>query len=264
MQESITFNKILEIFHDYEKNSGSPKQNIKGIFVVGSIILNKYISGWSDIDLIALVDKPTKSDFDYLENFNKKIIENTKINKSSIAILPYNLISQALKNPAMASRYMRYMQSFLKSYPNIKNRTIYIDKKAEIECLSIEQESLIDPTSSVIYSTNYYFNYLSKSENWNDKKTSLRRLIKVCLVLIQQINFLLEKKFFHDYDEALSYYINQKKIKPINIDHLMAMYNLRFKWDAVSNDNLSSQDVEKVWEIYLNLEEQYYAHFNNA
>jgi hypothetical protein len=245
----------------YFQEKGLPPEGIIGIVIEGSIPKGYYVEGWSDLDLVCLCEKPLKEDFSYIENLNNYLIEKTGGLKSGIAILNYKNYIKSCQNAKVASMNARYVKSFLYSYYPLEKRIFYKKPGFEMPTLSKDIEKQMDPSADVIHTVSYAYKFLGETKNWHNKKSITRKLIKMSIAIMVDINYLYEKKFIHNYEEAINFF--KKNNIDLDINSLEKWFSKRFIWKEINDGDIADSEIIELQKLFFNLEEKYYDIYNN-
>lgn len=258
----MKIDQIRSIVDAYFKEKGFPPQNIVGLVIEGSIPKGDYIDGWSDLDLVCLYDQPNQKDFLYMEDLNNYLIEKSGGLKSGIASLNYNSFIKSCEDVKTASMNIRFVKSFLYSYYPLSERIFYCKPGYTIPVLPRNIEEKVDATADVIYTVTYAYKFLAEAKNWQNKKSLTRKLIKMSISIIVDIDYLFEKKFIHNYAEAVKAFNTYKGDLDISI--LEKWFDKRFTWKDVKETDIPDNEIHQLQQLFFSLERKYYAIYNDG
>lgn len=213
--------------------------------LIGSIPDKKYIPGWSDIDLICLVDKP------HLEFFTKISVLERAINKitgvkTGIEVVNYENIKSATQNSKLAENFVKYMKNFYQKIDNEK--VLFLRKDMELPFFN---KKVVSNTSLVVHTlqTLALMNkFMKDRKTFENRKDSLRKIVKNILFLMQSYLLIKDNLFEDDYEEVIKTYC--KSYPKLNCEMLSKYFTNRYIWKDTKDANINKDQIDNLWSLF--------------
>lgn len=224
------------------------------LLIIGSIVRQEFISGWSDIDLILLAENFSSDYLKIIAALKEKIKKETNL-KTGIALFPYHELLSSICNIRLAQPFFVYAKNFTRDSQIIKDNPVYLKTGYSIPLFNPQDLEKI-PIDFYIFKTNeYMINYLSSGKNLRNKKAVLRKIIKNTLFLMQVYLLKKERIIDHDFTKIIEDFAHYSTI---NIDKLIKSYNKRTIWESLYNKDILNEEIEDNWIIFKSIFRQIY------
>ena len=223
--------------------------------VIGSISRQQYIEGWSDIDLVVILNSMDLPVLMALHDISSAINNQTGI-KTGIDISYSSSISNALENRSKAANQIKFLKQFHESYADIlKTSIIHESNEYTIPIVNCEFFTNLDISKYVQNIENDITKIFTATDVNMNKKYILRKLIKNSLLLMQTKILVNNGRLISDFDLVIKDYV---EIIPNNIDFspLQNSYDRRLNWGNLMENQIEIKEINENLKILSKLIDQ--------
>lgn len=212
--------------------------------LIGSIPENKYIPGWSDIDLICLADNPDLEFFTRIASLEQEINSFTGV-KTGIEVVDYKNLTKATIHPVLAENFVKYIKNFYEKVD--KAKVLFLKNGNVLPFFDDNVVSKISLTVHTLQTVNYMNKYL-KTTSKEKQKEVIRKIIKNILFVMQSYLLIKHNLFVEDYELVIKEYsIYNPKLDYGIIDQY---FKNRHSWNAIRDKEISDQDISACWNLF--------------
>lgn len=240
---------LLEKNDEYLKIKLNP--NFIGLLCNGSLASGEYIEGWSDIDLLVVIDKPEPSLLNSLSEIEKYLTRETQV-KCGVSTVEYEILISAEKEKNLSQIY-KYVESFDPSTKRYKNGVISWKNEFYKPNYKHDYFKKIDcrPYVQVIWDS------LTKAytpENiLKNKKYLLRKIFKN-IYFLMKLRLMLKKNNFNNEIEYV-YKVYSENYDEVSFGEFKHILQIRNSWIDLQENDIQFDQIAKLWNEFIQLYE---------
>ncbi len=216
------------------------------LIVVGSIAGNNFIPGWSDIDLLCLVDKPRKSTLDAVSGLESWIAKKTKI-KTGIEIFMLEQLEKAVQDSSISANYVKIFKNIYGTLS--KENILYLKKGLIVPVFKDIHFQYRDLFAHTLSTFSYMQKYIKNGKN--SQKETVRKIVKNSLFLMQSYLLFKRSELVKNYDQVLKEYTIENS--NIDLSPIFKYYKMRDNWAMVKDQDISDIDLDACWETFSSI-----------
>jgi len=216
------------------------------ISVIGSLLREDYIEGWSDIDLVIVTHTNSLSYFGLVNNYIKDVSKLTEV-KVGVEVVPLSVIEKNAKRKICPGGTVKIAKNFYKDSLMWKKGILYVKKNVVIpkfNLASIKKESVLAYALGVV---DYMNKFMLANSDLKDRKLILRKIIKNSLLLIQTDLIIETEELTVDFTLALQSF---KSLFNFDLRVLEESFDRRFLWKTLKDGDIDKKEIENNWKVF--------------
>lgn len=222
-------------------------QKVKLILNIGSIPRGDFIEGWSDIDLLIVVESINLQLFKTIYEYQNFLEKKSKI-KIGIEIILTDHLQKMTKGKKWAVSSLKILKQFHpNNRQNFKRGILYQNNKFKLTMPPKKFFENLDLKEYLISAKSAIVKILGTYNIKDNKKYILRKLIKNSLLVMQTKLLVDSGELTDNFDLVLRKYKNKYSF---DINVIQKSFKKRFLWKTISNKEISLLEIEENWNFF--------------